>query len=432
MSKKDKNIENLFRKKFENFESVPPEQIWTNIADKMIRPNLLKKIFSRFNILIFTSILTIVTIVKISYDYNRYTQKKNIATNSNSFISEQIPTMNTLENKETDEQKNNQQESNPTDYFKTVKKIKNNITALNKPEINIKKTEKKNETTPYPDFSVSNYTQNISAAAAKADFDADTESGCVPLKITFRNKSKLLDSCVWDFGNGNQSTEKNPICTFDKAGKYCVKLSGKYKGTDFTYVKIIEALPLPTVDFNIENFGNASADEAVKFDNLSENQTEQKWDFGDGQTSTQTSPEHIYKKKGIYDIILQINNDKGCSNIKKIYDLVVKDSKYVIKAPTAFTPNTGGENDGRFKTGDITNQVFYPIFTQDVKNLKMRIYDKNGKLLFESDKIGYGWNGYYNHKLSSVGVYVWECAGKYADGRDFYDYGNITLIYLQN
>jgi hypothetical protein len=52
--------------------------------------------------------------------------------------------------------------------------------------------------------------------------------------------------------------------------------------------------------------------------------------------------------------------------------------------------------------------------------------------LFESTDINIGWNGYFKHKLAPFGVYVWECAGKYTDGREFYDYGNITLISQDN
>ena len=58
---------------------------------------------------------------------------------------------------------------------------------------------------------------------------------------------------------------------------------------------------LPPISFAIENMGSE-----VVFDNLSPNQTEglYLWNFGDGSTSTETSPTHTYATEGNYLVTL--------------------------------------------------------------------------------------------------------------------------------
>ena len=46
-----------------------------------------------------------------------------------------------------------------------------------------------------------------------------------PLPIVFKNNSKDADSYLWDFSDGNLSTEANPKHTFIKSGKFKVKLT---------------------------------------------------------------------------------------------------------------------------------------------------------------------------------------------------------------
>jgi hypothetical protein len=43
-------------------------------------------------------------------------------------------------------------------------------------------------------------------------------------KITFENKSKNASGYIWDFGDGNTSTEENPIHVYASTGNYTIKL----------------------------------------------------------------------------------------------------------------------------------------------------------------------------------------------------------------
>ena len=49
----------------------------------------------------------------------------------------------------------------------------------------------------------------------------------------------------------------------------------------------------------------------VTFIDESENAVEYHWEFGDGETSTQTSPTHTYTQPGMYNVTLTVTNEAG-------------------------------------------------------------------------------------------------------------------------
>ncbi|MBU1369505.1 MAG: PKD domain-containing protein [Bacteroidetes bacterium] len=51
----------------------------------------------------------------------------------------------------------------------------------------------------------------------------------------------------------------------------------------------------------------------VSFTNFSQNATIYSWNFGDGQTSTETSPTHVYESAGQYEVVLTASNAAGAS-----------------------------------------------------------------------------------------------------------------------
>ena len=54
-----------------------------------------------------------------------------------------------------------------------------------------------------------------------ADFTYETSnSGYAPSQVTFTNKSLNAKNYSWDFGNGQTSTEENPVVTYDTPGLY--------------------------------------------------------------------------------------------------------------------------------------------------------------------------------------------------------------------
>lgn len=105
------------------------------------------------------------------------------------------------------------------------------------------------------------------------------------------------------------------------------------------------------------------------------------WSFGNGQFSNEEAPQHNFNQIGNYIIQLTVTDDFGCSDSYQSEVVAVED--YFIWTPTAFTPN-----------GDGMNDLYKPLFHNIIEeSYELFIYDKWGKLVFETTDVDQGWNG---------------------------------------
>lgn len=59
-------------------------------------------------------------------------------------------------------------------------------------------------------------------------------------------------------------------------------------------------------------------------DESSANVTVRRWDFGDGESSTEQHPTHTYKKGGEFVVVLEVENPTGKARRSKVWDLVLQ------------------------------------------------------------------------------------------------------------
>jgi len=81
-------------------------------------------------------------------------------------------------------------------------------------------------------------------------------------------------------------------------------------------LEIVGPQPRPVADFSAEPT-NGPAPLTVRFTNLSRNFTSSLWDFGDGQTSTETNPTHTYEQSGTFTVKLTVRGPGGEDTITK-------------------------------------------------------------------------------------------------------------------
>jgi hypothetical protein len=63
----------------------------------------------------------------------------------------------------------------------------------------------------------------------------------------------------------------------------------------------------------------------VSFKNLSTGEIKSwHWDFGDGETSVEQNPTHVYKEPGNYVVVLDVEGPAGKSRLSKVWDVTVK------------------------------------------------------------------------------------------------------------
>jgi PKD repeat protein len=259
----------------------------------------------------------------------------------------------------------------------------------------------------------------------------DEPNGCEPFRVKFNVAFAYAyqDSFYWEFDDGTYSRLIEPEHVFIRYGTYNVKLTVTGDGgTNYAY-KTIKVHQTPIADFEIAPRTAFLPDEKVKGFNKSQLAESYVWDFGDGYTSTEKDPEHLYTKLGKYPVKLVVYSSKGCVDSLTKPQVVSIEGTGMIEFPNAFTPNMDGPSDGHYAglTGELINDVFYPKH-EGVKEYHLEIYDRWGEKLFETDDIMEGWNGYYKEKLCKQDVYVWKAKGVFWNGLEFLKAGDVTLL----
>jgi len=140
--------------------------------------------------------------------------------------------------------------------------------------------------------------------SVSADFSAFPLSGSANLSVQFTDLSTGATSWLWDFGDGHISINQNPLHVYTEYGTYTVSLTINSSITetkpDYVQVTLL-------VDFSASPLlGNA--DLTVEFTDLTVGGAiSWSWDFGDGHTSTDQNPSHVYTHGGTYTINLTVN-----------------------------------------------------------------------------------------------------------------------------
>lgn len=268
----------------------------------------------------------------------------------------------------------------------------------------------------------------ISSKAAVSLFVSSVTDGCVPLKVRFVCTAQYGDAYRWTFGDGGVSVEKAPQWIFDVDGEYKVLLEiySKDKLVGSSY-EIIKVYPRPVANFEISPEKAVIPDDEIRFINYSAEAVKYLWDFGDGTRSELFEPHHKYTQFDNYNVKLTVHNGHGCAD-SVIVQNAFAGSEYYIEFPNAFIPNTEGPTGGIYSSkSDEMAQVFHPS-SFGVSEYQLKIFSKIGILLFESNDINIGWDGYFKGQLSNSGVYIWKVRGKYRNGEPFTKMGDITLL----
>ena len=166
----------------------------------------------------------------------------------------------------------------------------------------------------------------VEEPAPVASFSALPESGVAPLAVAFTDTSTLnITGWSWDFGDGNLSTLQDPIHTYGEVGVYTVTLTVQSPGGSDTTVAtdlVTVGDPPPAASFTaLPAFGSAPLSD-VFTDTSSNVVTSWLWDFGDGFSSTQESPTHVYDNGGTFTVALTVTGPGGTDTLT-MADLVV-------------------------------------------------------------------------------------------------------------
>lgn len=254
--------------------------------------------------------------------------------------------------------------------------------------------------------------------------------GCAPLTVSFTNTSWQALNYEWHFGDGGMSTADDPTYIYNQPGTYTVTLIAYgINGNASTHVKVDSVVvhPRATAFFALQPAEVVVPTQPVFTYNLSGNATDFIWDFGDGSTSTEFNPVHFYTAAGGYDVTLIANNQWNCPDTFRMEQAVTARAAGEIAFPNAFTPGNSGPTGGVYDPRSFDNDIFFPVH-EGVEAYRLEIFNRWGELLFVTEDVGVGWDGYYRGQPAKQDVYVWKAFARFSDGTEQMLKGDVTLL----
>ncbi len=239
---------------------------------------------------------------------------------------------------------------------------------------------------------------------AIADFKVDPV--CVnqrlPLFNQTVNTSPSVLTWLWEFGNGATSALQNPVYSYPTAGNYTIKLTVSnvhcpqtlsVSQLDVTIDKALPGIRYPDVEA-VMNFPEKLQARPIANSVL--------WTPAihlDAYNSY--SPVFKGLSSQLYEVNLKTRT--GCVTVDTQYVKIKK--KIEIYVPTTFTPNGNGLND-----------YLYPVLMGFQKLNYFRIFDRWGKLLFQTTTERPGWDGRVKGDRQEIQTVVWMIEAIDVDG----------------
>ncbi len=156
-----------------------------------------------------------------------------------------------------------------------------------------------------------------------ADFSASVTSGNAPLDVEFTDTSTgVVTTRFWDFGDGATEWANGSLSvshTYPFPGTYNVSLTAANADAGDTETKTgyIQVSPVgapPRALFTVSPFFGYGPLTVGFRDRSTGAPTAWKWDFGDGNTSSEQTPTHTYMTVGRYSPTLTVSNSGGSSS----------------------------------------------------------------------------------------------------------------------
>lgn len=150
-------------------------------------------------------------------------------------------------------------------------------------------------------------------------------------------------------------------------------------------------------------------------------------DAGEGSTYTWTaSPETEIENPDLQTITVPGQKDATLYHVEVVLDGCIGEGDLIVHmhpynslgVPTAFSPNDDGAND------------ILRVMGSGIAELLFRIYDRYGKLVFESTDpiLGEGWDGTFEGRKLEMDTYTYYVKAVFYDGGFKEDKGTITLL----
>lgn len=240
-------------------------------------------------------------------------------------------------------------------------------------------------------------------AIPQPDFAVDPDNICggVPFQMIDLSAVEAPSSIAgwtWYIEGDFLSHEQNPTTALNQPGAFDITLhtiSNHGCTGEITIDNAVVIYPSPVAGFTTETIATMRDPEIDILDESSEDVTYWYYDFGDQTGDTFEDGFHTYSEHGEYLITQYVSNTFGCRDTA--YRSVEIRPELLVHIPNAFTPDANGHNE-----------IFKPvIYGFEVSYYSLKIFNRWGILIFETNDPEAGWNGFYQDSIAEDGSYSW-------------------------
>ncbi|MGZ5245744.1 MAG: PKD domain-containing protein [Flavitalea sp.] len=159
------------------------------------------------------------------------------------------------------------------------------------------------------------------------------DSICIGSTASFTNTStQTPTSFYWEIGN-ERDTTLSPSRNFPVAGTYPIKLVQDFGNCRDSLTRNLVVNPKPVLNFTSSDTIACRIPATINFTDQTPNAATWTWNFGDGTTSSERNPSHIYTGYGRYNVTLIVTDRFGCT------DTLVRNGYINIEEPVVTIRN---------------------------------------------------------------------------------------------
>jgi len=169
----------------------------------------------------------------------------------------------------------------------------------------------------------------------QAYLTAEPISGVVPLTVEFdATGSTYADGQIvgfeWDFGDGSPRRSDNGQVTYQytQIGNFTAEVKVRTNDNKEETAEVlitVRQVPLKSCFEPSKSEGKAPLNITFNPSCSTGTIAKYRWDFGDGDTSTQHKPSHIYEEPGSYEVVLEIADAQNVVDVSSQFITVTGD-----------------------------------------------------------------------------------------------------------
>lgn len=211
--------------------------------------------------------------------------------------------------------------------------------------------------------------------------------------VEFYNYGTAGSTYLWDFGDGNTSTEANPVHEYVTQGQYIVNFTiTDSTGCYMTMADDVSSIPLTSCNAYYISINDSIDQNLFYLVNLTTavDSVSYSWDMGDGTVINNENPIHTFSGNGPYMICLSIVDGDSCTSTycRNVQSFAKSEG---IRVQVVAPGETYAVYASVGNMEDLTHLELYPNpvvdmvnFDQSIEVKEIRVYSIAGELVYRS------------------------------------------------